>query len=627
VVDFCSMSRLVAVCARRYGSLPAPQATAARWYSSTRPALEEEAAVAKKDDNKQLNKQVAREFGRRKAAYKRHVGELRKEYLGEYLKHKAEDEAARETEQAEATRKRLERQRSKNERSAENAVRQAELRRQTHLAFQDHLQQMQEKRDAKNKLFTRAQQLIIGELEEEAPFWMTTPEEVDAVFTHEAEQLLWARPNGILGAPNPSDDSHFWQYEAHTWQMKKTYKTQRDILLEELEQEAYNKANIDPNFWTPEKLEQQEELERKARLRALVRLEGRRALLKRQMEFLDEEAISEDGEPPKPAPVPSLAVLSDVSAQEKEGAELLFKDPTKFFIFDRNHAANSGDDDSDEAYSGGTLGVPVALRDPLRTGEPQGRVFPQGIGKMPKPDTRTEKEKKRQEREEKLWAAAQAQARSDQDEIDLAADEDMEQGEPLDYDANDDWDSDDEEWVKGLDPDTDADIINTPREFRYREEDVEWVIEQLENKASQIQSHVRNSLSVMQQELRAKKERREKEKQTQSILATEDAQEATEDDQQSPFLDDAAVQKLERVGADVQKLESVLSSLSEGQLIALFSLGLKGVESTDVMEHKSPEDIASDMQQVPGLTQEQIATLVDLETKLQQVEKSSEEEV
>jgi hypothetical protein len=623
------MSRLVSVCARRYGSLPAPQATAtvARWYSSTRPTLEEEAAGAKTDDTKELNKHAAREFGRRKAAYKRQVGQLRKEYLGEYLTHKAEDEAARETEQAEATRKRLERQRSKNERSAENALRQVELRRQTHLAFQDHLQQMQEKRDAKNKLFTRAQQLIIEELEEEAPFWMTTPEEVGAAFTHEAEQLLWSRPNGILGAPNPSDDSHYWQYEAHTWQMKKTYKTQRDILLEELEEEAYSKANVDPNFWTPERLEQQEELERKARLRALVRLEGRRALLKKQKEFLDEEAISEDGEPPKPVPVPSLGVLSDVTAQEKEGSELLFKDPTKFFIFDRNQASNTGDEDSDEAYSGGTLGLPVELRDPLRTGTPQGRVFPQGIGKMPKPDTRTEKEKKRQEREEKLWAAAQAQARTDQDEIDMAADEDMEQGEPLNYDANDGWDSDDEEWVKGLDPETDADIINTPRELRYREEDVEWVIEQLENKASQIQSHVRNNLSVMQQELRAKKDRREKEKQAQSILATGDAPEAIEEDQQSSFLDAKTVQKLERVGADVEKLESVLSSLSEDQLIALFSLGLKGVESTDATEEKSPEDIAIAMQQVPGLTQEQVATLVDLETKLQQVEKSSEDEV
>jgi hypothetical protein len=110
-------------------------------------------------------------------------------------------------------------------------------------------------------------------------------------------------------------------------------------------------------------------------------------------------------------------------------------------------------------------------------------------------------------------------------------------------------------------------------------------------------------------------------------LATEGAQEAIEDDQQSSFFDDATVQKLERVGADVQKLEFVLSSLSEDQLIALFSLGLEGVESTDVTAQKSPEDIASAMQQVPGLTQEQIAALVDMETKLQQVEKGSEEEV
>ena len=51
----------------------------------------------------------------------------------------------------------------------------------------------------------------------------------------------------------------------------------------------HTETNVDPNFWTPDRVQAREELERKAQLRANVRLEGRKALLKRQKEFLDEE--------------------------------------------------------------------------------------------------------------------------------------------------------------------------------------------------------------------------------------------------------------------------------------------------------------------------------------------------
>ena len=34
--------------------------------------------------------------------------------------------------------------------------------------------------------------------------WLTTLEEVDAAFTHEAEQHLWGRPHGVIGAPTKS---------------------------------------------------------------------------------------------------------------------------------------------------------------------------------------------------------------------------------------------------------------------------------------------------------------------------------------------------------------------------------------------------------------------------------------
>ena len=605
-----------------------------RGYHSSLPRFDEEpgadAGAASNEDLK-LHKQIALEYGRRRASYKRQVSELRKEYLDEYLRHKAEDDAERARDQAEATRHRLERQRAKNERSAQNAIRQEELRRQTHLAFQDHLQRQQEIRDEKNELMKRARQILIDELEEEAPLWMTTPEEVDAAFTHEAEQLLWARPNGVIGVPNPSLDSHYWQYECHTWQMKKTYKTQREILLEEIEEETYDAANIDPNVWTPERVAEQEKLERKARLRALVRNEGRKALVKKQMEYLQEEQVTEPGEPPKAAPVPSLRVLSDVRAQEKEGSERLFKDPTKFFVFDRSGAvasqneANGDSGDGSSSYTGPALGVPVDVRDPLRAGSPQGRVFPLVIGKMPKPDLRSEKERKRQEREDRLWAAAQAQARTDQDEIDMAADDDMDMGEPLDYDSIEDWDSDDEEWVKGLDPEADADIINIPRELRYKEEDIEWVIEQLEKKSDQVQSNVRNSLGAVQQELRSKLDRQEKEKESGVVLSDESKGGSTEVESESKFLDDASVKKLDAAGVDAAKLESLLSSLSQDQLVQIFNASVKAVTTQEDQEDEASDTtFESLISEVQGLSQDDIAMLVEMNSTLE--ESSSSEE-
>ncbi|CAJ1890713.1 unnamed protein product [Cylindrotheca closterium] len=604
------MSGFLQLCSRR--TIPARRqcwkslaASEPRWYSATPTALDEEATATKKDDSEELRK-IAHEFNRRKAAYKRQVSKLRKGYLEEYQRNKAEDEAQRDAEEAETTRRRLERQRAKNERSVQNAHRQQELRRQTELAFQDHLRVQQEKRDYEKDVFNRARQLVIDELEEEAPMWLTTPEEIEAAFSPEAEQALWARPQGVIGVPNPSLDSEFWQHECHTWDMSKTYKTQQDILADEYEELVYAETNIDPSYWSPEKVAEREALERKAKLRANVRTEGRKSLLRRQKEFLDEESETPEGEVPRPKPIPSLGVLGSNQAQEKEGAEMLLKDPTKFFVFQRQadstQSETSEESELGESYSGPSLGVPVDIKDPLRHNSPQGRVFPRGVGKAPKPDMRSEKEKKRQEREEKLWAAAQAQARTDKDEIDMAADDDMEfYGEPLDYDKNDGWDSDDEEWFKGLDPDRDADLMKVPREYRYREEDIDWLIQKLETKAGQMQSHVNSTIESMEMETRSRMDEADKKPEADS----------------QPFFDDAAVAKLKSVGGDVDRFEKLMASLSKDQMLSLFGLEANQRKSKDEATG-SPFDV------VQGLTSEQITGLTELDTLFKEAEKQDE---
>ena len=563
----------------------------------------EDASVVTSKKEEQAQQRLA---SRVRASYKREVSRLRKEYMDEYLKHKSEDDAVRDAEMAEIKRRRLERQRIKNIRSAENAVRQAELRRQTHLAFQDHLRQQQEIRDTRKELIRKARQLVIDELEEEAPLWLTTAEEIDAAFSHENEQLLWSRPNGVIGVPNPSLDSHFWQYECHTWHMPKTYKTQREILLEEIEEQSYEQANIDPKYWNNSRLQSRERLERKAKLRAMVRWEGRKALLRKQKQSLDDASQPEEGEPPRPMYVPSLGVLADINAQEKEGSEILMNDPTTFFAFDRSSDVGVKEGE-DAAYSGPSLGVPIGLRDPLRTGSPQGRVFPRGVGKLPKPDTRSEREKKRQEREEKLWAAAQVQARTEQDEIDMAADEDMDLGEPLDYDTNDNWDIDDEEWMKGLDPEKDADLISVPRERRYREEDIEWVADQLKGKVERIQKHLRNSINVMQQDTRSRKERQEN--QSPDVATTQ---------ANVSLMDEPTLETLSKAGIDIDELRSFVSSLSEDQLFTLLQMDIDGLGTQ--IEADDAEIARGIREKYPELSEEQILQFAALNKRLLRVE-------
>lgn len=545
-----------------------------RTYGSTRVLGSEEVAVKpKKNKEDELHKKLAaRDFNNRRAAYNRQVSVLRREYAEQVAQQKAADAAEEEERRQKLTRQRLERQRRKNMRSAANALRDREFREQREREFQEHLALQQRRREAKNERYAAARQLVIDELEEEAPLWLTTPDEVEAAFTSEAEQLLWTRPGGVLGVPNPSLDSHFWQFESHTWHMNKTYKSQREVLLEELEEMAYNEANIDDKFWTPGRIMEQERLEDKARLRAMVHSVGRTELLKKQRALMEEDEAKD--ELPTVTKAPNLQMLGNDAALEQEGASVLMGDPTKFFVFENTMASieeqrDTGDDSS--TYAGPTLGAPVALRDPLREGPYGDTVFPQVIGKLPKPDTRSEREKKQAEREERMWAAAQAEA---QKELDLGEmdDEEADDKDPgLDYNSLD-WDSDDEEWKRGLDPETDNAILNTPRDRRYNESDIEWVLEKLDDKLKYQEQQFAQDVESLKQETKAQRRL------------------GAETPEQEEF--------------DEGSLEAALFALSEKELMALTDLD--ETYSADMPAH----EFAVAVKEIPGLTEEQIRMIL-----------------
>lgn len=541
----------------------------------------EEATPAKIDSSKKLElKLAAQDFNNRRAAYRREVSKLRIEYAQEVSQQKAADMAEKKALEKELTRQRLERQRLKNIRSAQNAIRQEELRKQRAEEFEEHLQAMQQKRDAKDERYKRARQMLIDELEEEAPLWLTTTEEVEAAFTPEAEQLLWARPGGVVGAPNPSLDCHFWQYQTHTWRTQKTYKSQRQFLLEQVEEMAYKDSNVDKSFWTPERLQKQIELEEKARLRAMVHSAGRTELLRKQRAMLYEDVNTQENEIPKPEPVPNLAVLTNQKALEKEGAQLLFRDPTQFFVFEQSpkiiteEEGESGGNTESETYSGPTLGAPIALRDHLREGSHQNRVFPEAIGKYPKPDTRTEREKKQEQRKDRLFAAALEAKTSGVDSEIADEDEVLDELRPdINYDEHQ-WDPDDEEWVKGLDPIADKHILDTPKELRFSEDDINWVIDNLEQKVDYHERQFGQEVENLQRSLASK-----------NLIETERTQ-STESE-------------------DTFVLDDILLKMSDKELLALSDLHDRYLEGL------SHEEFTEGAKNVPSLTEEQLKFIFD----------------
>lgn len=567
---------------------------ATRFYTVTSAALDEEVATKRKEltpeeiekrraraAERKHRKRMAQDYNNRRAAYKRQVSQLRKQYAEEYSRWKKEMEAAKTTEQEKITRQRLERQRRKNIRSAQNALRQEELRQAREKEFNEHLERQQIKREAQEERYRRARQLVVDELEKEAPLWLTTPEEVEAAFTHESEQLLWTRPGGVIGAPNPSIDAHFWQFETHAQQFRKTFPLMRDIFLEDMEEQAYVDANVDPKFWTPERIEEHEKMEEKARLRAMVQTAGRNELLRKQRQLIEADAdkAAEDqsaiGRPPA---VPSMKVLHDKEALEREGASLLLKDPTRFFHFEEESEQDeaprysSDEQEGDNEYEGPTLGAPVRLRDPVRDNTPDGNPWPRIIGKLERPDTRTEREKKQEERNLRLMEAAEAAEKAQKVEtgggaveVDLEREEDI--GEDIDYDTRP-YDSDEEEWFKGLDPEKDKDIMDIPAERRYTEDDFAFVVDKLENKVEFLQQEFKLEVDTLKQE----------------ILTTK---RMSADSPEEETIEEGSV-------------EAAFLALSEQELIALSDLD-------DAYTPDMPkEEFEKYMKEIPGMTEEQV---------------------
>jgi len=581
----------------------------------------------------ELNPSVlANIYNHQRAHYKRAVSSLRKQYFAELTARRERDRRIKAAEEAKLRRETLERRRLKAMRSAENARRQLEKQEARRIEWEADLALTQRERDAKKELYKKARQKIVDELEAECHLWLTTPAEVErALGNPHASQVLWSRPGGMIGAPSGEDTGFgdfgdFWRYECHTWDSSPTYKTPREVMLEKLEHLSYLRANSDPRYWTKERVQEEEMKEQRARLRAVVREEGRRSLLNKQREMMRDIYGNEDYDnkkehqkghrlPPTAMPAPQLEYLADYEAQEREGVKIMKRDPRKFFIFEsdlpnsssRNlegaASAEDGESADREGGIGASLGRPVALRNPFFGDKPT--AFPLRMGRDMPDDTRTEKEKKRDERQERMRAAAEeaalAASKGASYEVAMAAEEDLEDGsEDVDYDQAEE-DAEKELWVDQEEQwgDMDRKVFDmTPPSSRLTPDDVEWIVEQLNAKAKKTEERL---------DFEDKIRRKEMEKMMSGDMGSKPIESLEEVDRYV----------MEGLGYDMDAIEALVMELTPEQSAALEEIDFASRGDTDITE----EEMTNELKVVPGLTDEQIRALVGMEMKLLRDEK------
>eukprot|EP00804_Cyclotella_cryptica_P009890 CCRYP_014176-RA/>CCRYP_014176-RA protein AED:0.33 eAED:0.33 QI:47/1/1/1/1/1/2/191/664 len=567
-------------------------------------------------------------YNQNRALYKKSVSHLRKTYFAEIQSQRERDAAVAAAADAKKKREVLERRRLKAVRAADNAMRQIRKAEERRIEWEKELEVTQKLRDRKKALYQKARQRIVDQLEAECHLWLTTEEEVErALGNPTASQILWARPGGIIGAPSGSStgfgDEDFWRYESHTWDARPIYKNPAEIMLEELEEMSYLQANISTEYWTDEKVRKYERREERARLRAIVREEGRRALLEKQRELMRDlygSGAQEEKKgvklPPSAMPAPKLDYLADYDAQEREGVEILKRDARKFFIFESDlpgtsnlgghHSLGAESDNPDDnlngdsasstaqVVTGASLGRPIALRNPFFSDRPT--PFPLRVGRDLPKDSRTEKEKKRDERQERMRAAAEEAALAAKTgtayEIAMAAEEDLDDGsEDVNYDFAEDeaekelWEGQMGEWSA-----MDKRVFNmTPPFKRLTNDEIDWMLEKLKSKTKQLQERIDFEDKFRKQELASSGDKKSRPLET---------------------LDDVDRYVMQDLGYDMDMLEAMVKELTPEQSAALEEIDFSG--RVDI----TMEEMEMEVRKVPGLTDSQVKLLVEMEMSL-----------
>jgi len=103
------------------------------------------------------------------------------------------------------------------------------------------------------------------------------------------------------------------------------------------------------------------------------------------------------------------------------------------------------------------------------------------------------------------------------------------------------------------------------------------------------------------------------------------------DSSAAPFFDQGKTEQLSNVGADVDKYERLMASLTQEQLLSMFGLEAQEREKSSAADGDNDADESSDsaaattgvFEGIPGLSEQQIVELTELESFIQIAEKSA----
>ena len=565
-------------------------------------------------------KLMAKRYHEQRILYKQQVSNLRKQYALEISTQRALEEAKLAKERESIQKRKKKRQREKNLRSVENAKRDLERKAERAKEFQKELEIAQNNRNRRNELFRKARLLFLQELEEESSKWMINEKEVEEILgSWQTEQMLWSSPYVIGATP---EDSSFWRYESHTLRRQRTFLSPREYILEKLEERILIDSNLNEQFWTQEKLDEIVQKKTKAKLRALVQMQGKYLLLNRQNQMLRDEYLSNneidarDSEgrinrniikPKKRIPAPSLNILANLEAQEEEGVKILMKDPTTFFVFENTTETS----DKLSGTMSSALGKPISLKHEFGYRGSK-NAYPLLLAYDLNEDKLTEKEKKRVAKEEERLAKLNEAMETENEGFDFENDDSGPGPEIVPDERYIRWE---EEMIKKLQiEETDDDsksisiqessniyeaqemtleqLRSIPAEERLLEEDMEWIVEKLSGTLQKAMENKARNNAIKNTTSSHKQEKQELEKGISKLHLNEE---------ETKLLN---------------KVNIIVSKLSESQLSALTQLDLAPMINDDnIMD----EDILKEMELCVGqdsVSEEDMKTLLELEKKL-----------
>mmetsp|Transcript_114 Transcript_114/g.105 ORF Transcript_114/g.105 Transcript_114/m.105 type:complete len:142 (+) Transcript_114:1212-1637(+) len=122
-----------------------------------------------------------------------------------------------------------------------------------------------------------------------------------------------------------------------------------------------------------------------------------------------------------------------------------------------------------------------------------------------------------------------------------------------------------------------------------------------------------------------------------SVVSTadDDDDDDDDDDNYEPFFDEETTKQLTNVGANVDKYETLMSSLTREQLLSMFALEGKEVTSATLDDTTAAGDgdgaslqlpTTTIFEDIPGLSEQQIIELTELESFIRIAEKQEVEE-